>query len=126
MKTRESKNSLSGKKLAIYVASIAAFCFLNCLSMNAREYNTNPFNKRVALEEATYEDPRQNVSRQDWITNFQYEMLTIIIRNRVLKTYYLKLQAGEVTGPKSQSPAARHGKGPQKVNKFGKALDIQL
>jgi hypothetical protein len=126
MKTREANNSLSGKKLAIYVACIAAFCFLNCLCMNARDYDSNPFNKRVTIEEPTLEDPRQNVARQDWLTNFHYEMLTIIIRNRVLNTYYQKYQSGQASGPKSQSPAARHGKGPQKVNKFRNALDIQL
>jgi hypothetical protein len=115
MKTKDAnRNSLSGKKLAIYVAAVAAFCFLNSLALQASDYVSDPFSKGH-VEQTTIQDPQSSYHVRNWLNDFQYQLLTVIIRNRTLKTYYAQSGKAGTKAPSSKSCAERHSQGNIKV-----------
>ena len=88
MKTNEAiKSTLSGKKLALYVAAVAAFCFLNCLSLDARNYK-NPFSGKKFYEPIVVNEPQGIIpGTSNFHLNVQQAVINYVIWNRLAKLY---------------------------------------
>jgi len=108
MKTKDANKSLpSWKKLVLYVAGVAAFCILNCLTMQASDYNTisqkGIFNKPFINEEPT----PIFTGTANWVVNFQQELVSFIIRQRVARYYNQSVTGGDATGNNPAEPAVK-------------------
>ena len=84
MKTKDAnKSTLSWKKLALYVAGVAAFCFLNCLAINATDYD---YASKTSSFGTLAPQAQQSRIQFEWM-GINYELVSVLIRHRALRTY---------------------------------------
>jgi hypothetical protein len=109
MKTKdENKALLSWKKLVLYAAGVTAFCILNCLTMQARDINPLIAQKGILHEPFIYEEPTPIFAgTANWVVNFQQEIVSRIIRQRVAKYYSQSVRSGDATGENPTEPAVK-------------------
>jgi hypothetical protein len=109
MKAKDANKSFpSWKKLVLYVAGVAAFCILNCLTMQARDYNALISQKGILNKPFIYEEPTPIFTgTANWVVNFQQQFVSLIIRQRVARYYNQSVTGGDAAGMNPAEPAVK-------------------
>jgi len=85
MKTsKTNKFYPNGKRIILYVTAVAAFCFLNCLALQARDYTSRYCYSDQAGIMVTNEPQNEALLQvQNWNFDFRTMIISYIIQHRI-------------------------------------------
>ena len=84
MKTSKTNKSYpNGKKIIFYVTVVAAFCFLNCLALQARDYTSRYcYTDQAGITVTNERQTEALLQVQNWNFDFQTMIIAYIIQHR--------------------------------------------